>query len=108
MRYTSKTEDDVNELILSPSVSLWSISEKDMTYRVRGDAIDKFASYEDLEEQGLELQDKRINILIQYIHENMHWCPFKDESGIDFEKECVGFREPGCRECILRNIDKLN
>ena len=23
-------------------------------------------------------------------------------------KECVGFREPGCRECILRNIDKLN
>lgn len=31
-------------------------------------------------------------MLIQYIFNNMHWCPFKDEAKIDFEK-CVGFRE---------------
>ena len=49
-----------------------------------------------------------IEQLVTYIMERMHWCPFEDESGIDFEKECVGFREPGCKECILRNADKIN
>ena len=52
-------------------------------------------------------QDK-VDILIQYIFNNMHWCPFKDDADIDFEKECVGFRESGCKECILRNINQLN
>lgn len=52
-------------------------------------------------------QDK-VDILIQYIFNNMHWCPFKDDADIDFEKECVGFREHGCKECILRNINQLN
>ena len=46
--------------------------------------------------------------LIDFIHDNWHWCPFKDESGIDFENGCVGFREAGCKECIYRNADKLN
>lgn len=45
--------------------------------------------------------------LLDYIMSACHWCPFKDEVGIDFEKECVGFREKGCRECIYRHIDKL-
>lgn len=75
-------------------------------------AVDKLKNalgkYEDAEEQAIELQDKRINMLIQYIFDNMHWCPFKDEAKIDFEKECVGFREKGCKECILRNIEQLN
>ena len=53
------------------------------------------------------VQDK-VDILIQYIFNNMHWCPFKDDADIDFEKKCVGFREPGCKECILRNINQLN
>lgn len=46
--------------------------------------------------------------LVDFIYDNWHWCPFKDESGIDFENECVGFREAGCKECIYRNADKLN
>lgn len=49
-----------------------------------------------------------ISELLDYIANNMHWCPFKDEANIDFEKECVGFGESGCRECILRNINQLN
>ena len=48
-----------------------------------------------------------INKLLDYIMNSMHWCPFKDEANIDFEKECVGFGETGCRECILRNISQL-
>ena len=46
------------------------------------------------------------NKLIDYIMNNMHWCPFKDEADIDFDK-CVGFKENGCKECIYKNIDKL-
>lgn len=48
-----------------------------------------------------------ISELLDYIINNMHWCPFRDEANIDFEKECVGFGESGCRECILRNIKQL-
>ena len=55
-----------------------------------------------------ELREKQIGNLIQYIFNNLHWCPFKDEANIDFENECVGFRENGCKECILRNIEQLN
>lgn len=75
-------------------------------------AVDKLKNalgkYEDAKEQAIELQDKRIDMLIQYIFDNMHWCPFKDGAKIDFEKECTGFREKGCKECILRNIEQLN
>ena len=46
--------------------------------------------------------------LIDFIMGNMYWCPFKDEANIDFEKECVGFREKGCKECIYKNITQLN
>lgn len=46
-------------------------------------------------------------ILINYIINKIHSCPFEDECGVNFEKECVGFGEAGCKECILRNIDKL-
>lgn len=35
-------------------------------------------------------------------------CPIKDDSIMDFEKECVGYREPGCGECIINHIDDLN
>lgn len=53
-------------------------------------------------------EQEKIWILINYIINNIHWCPFKDESDIDFEKECAGFGEGGCGECILRHLDKLN
>ncbi len=46
--------------------------------------------------------------LPEYMIEKMHWCPFKDETEIGFEKECVGFGEPGCKECILKHVAELN
>lgn len=61
--------------------------------------------YDKLATQTEELQEQ-INILIQHIWNNMHWCPFKDEARIDYE--CVGFTEKGCKECILENINELN
>ena len=47
-------------------------------------------------------------ILIDFILNHFHWCPFSDDCGINFEQECVGFKEVGCKECILRNIEKLS
>ncbi len=51
---------------------------------------------------------EKIWILIDYIINKIHSCPLSDESNIDFEKECVGFGEVGCGECILRHLDKLD
>lgn len=51
--------------------------------------------------------NEKIRILIGYIINKMHSCPFENESVIDFEK-CVGFGESGCGECILRHLDELN
>lgn len=48
-----------------------------------------------------------ISKLLDYIINSIHWCPFDDDADIDFEKECVGLGESGCRECILRNIEQL-
>ena len=45
--------------------------------------------------------------LIDAIMRNWFICPIKDDSKMDFEKECVGYKEPGCRECILKHIDEL-
>lgn len=53
-------------------------------------------------------EQEKIWKLIDYIINKIHSCPLDDESGIDFEKECVGFGEVGCGKCILRNIDKLD
>lgn len=58
--------------------------------------------------QVAELRERQVDALVQYIFDNIHWCPFKDEAEIDFERECVGFREKGCKECIIRNIEQLN
>lgn len=52
-------------------------------------------------------EQEKIWILIDYIINKIHSCPFDDESGIDFEKECVGFGEAGCSECILRHLNLL-
>ena len=51
---------------------------------------------------------EKIMILIDYVINKIHSCPFDDGSDIDFEKECVGFGEVGCGDCIFRNLDKLD
>ncbi len=51
--------------------------------------------------------EERIRILTDYIMNKTHLCPFDDKSGIDFKKECVGFGEAGCGECLLRYLNKL-
>lgn len=60
------------------------------------------------DKKGFVALAKSVDALISYLFKNVRWCPFDDESDIDFEKECVGFSEPGCKECILRNIEQLN
>lgn len=52
--------------------------------------------------------EKSTDELLEYIIGKMHWCPFEDDAGIDFEKGCAGFGGDGCRGCILRHLDKLN
>ena len=74
----------------------------------RFDELEEIAERLASGEQAEELREKQVNGLIQYIFNNLHWCPFKDEANIDFEKECVGFGETGCKECILCNIQELN
>ncbi len=49
-----------------------------------------------------ELEENLLNALLRHCYS----CPLEDGS-IDFEKECVGYREPGCRECIIRHSDKI-
>lgn len=51
-RYVTKTKLDVNELVLDETTEPWVVLEKDCTFKIRGDVIDKLADYEDLEEQG--------------------------------------------------------
>ena len=50
--YVTKTKLDVNELVLDETTEPWVVLEKDCTFKIRGDVIDKLADYEDLEEQG--------------------------------------------------------
>lgn len=51
-RYVTKTKLDVNELVLDETTEPWVVLEKDCTFKIRGDVIDKLAEYEGLEEQG--------------------------------------------------------
>ena len=46
-------------------------------------------------------------ILAGYIVNNIHACPFGDESGIDFEKDCEGFGSARCPGCIVENAARL-
>lgn len=50
-RYVTKTKLDVNELVLDETTEPWVVLEKDCTFKIRGDVIDKLADYEDLEER---------------------------------------------------------
>lgn len=63
-RYTSKTQDGVNQLVLKNkcedfdgSSEHWNISRRTTgTNIIQGTAIDKFAEYEDAAEQGLLME----------------------------------------------------
>lgn len=47
--------------------------------------------------------------LMDYIIRHTYSCPIKnDAKDIDFEKECVGFKEKGCAECIYKHAHELN
>lgn len=50
---------------------------------------------------------ERETLLLDYIMKHTYSCPLKDDAEIDFEKECVGYREAGCKECILRHAEEL-
>lgn len=54
-------------------------------------------------------EQEKIWILIDYIINTLDCCPFEEkwEDSV-LEKECVGFGEIGCGECILRHLDKLD
>lgn len=51
-----------------------------------------------------ENESKLIDAIMRYRFS----CPLKDDADINYEKECVGYREHGCRECILRHIEELD
>lgn len=46
-------------------------------------------------------------LLIEAFMRHCFSCPLDDNAEIDFERECVGYREPGCKECILKHIENL-
>lgn len=46
-------------------------------------------------------------ILIEALMRHYFSCPMKDDANIDFEKECVGYRSPGCKECIQKHMEDL-
>lgn len=65
-RYTSKNETGANILELKPDNPTWVVSQgKELNYKISGDAIDKFAEYEDLAEP----------MKIKEIHVDEYYCP---------------------------------
>lgn len=70
---------------------------------VLGEAAERI---EQLKQENLEYRLK-IESLAKGIMENSYCCPLKDNTDIDFEKECTGFKKPGCMECIIRHSDDI-
>lgn len=54
-----------------------------------------------------EIMTENESKLIDAIMRHRFACPLNDESDIDFDKECVGYKEEGCKECVFRHIDNL-
>lgn len=71
--------------------------------------VQRLGKYEDvgLSPEQVQRLRKREEILMDYIMRHTYLCPIKNDANINFEKECVGFKEPGCRECIMRNLKEL-
>lgn len=72
-------------------------------------AIQQLGRYEDtgLTPEQVWVLKEREELLVDYIMRHAYSCPVKDDADIDFEKECVGFEESGCRECIMRHLKEL-
>lgn len=47
------------------------------------------------------------DFLAEYIIKNIHACPFDEQSGMDFEKDCAGFGSARCPKCIAENAARL-
>ena len=93
--------DDIDGLIAVFSILAWSHS----------DLRERLKAYEDTgltPERVQQLKERDTETyLMDYIMRHTYSCPIKDDSDIDFEKECVGFKEVGCRECIMRHLEEL-
>ena len=59
------------------------------------------------ESQNVRSENCIISQLMDYLMLHTYSCPLRDDANIDFEKECVGFKEVQCRECIIKHIDEL-
>lgn len=57
-------------------------------------------------EQVQQLKERE-ELLIGYVMRHTYSCPIRDDANINFEKECVGFEEPGCMKCIMRHLKEL-
>lgn len=69
----------------------------------------KLGKYEDIglsPEQVQQLKERE-ELLIGYVMRHAYSCPIRDDANINFEKECVGFEEPGCMKCIMRHLKEL-
>ena len=69
----------------------------------------KLGKYEDIglsPEQVQQLKERE-ELLIGYVMRHTYSCPIRDDANINFEKECVGFEEPGCMKCIMRHLKEL-
>lgn len=51
---------------------------------------------------------ERESKLIDALMRHCICCPIKDDALMDFEAECVGYKENGCKECIITHVDELN
>lgn len=72
-------------------------------------AVQQLGRYEDvgLSPEQVQQLKEREELLMDYIMQHTYSCPIKDDADINFEKECVGVEEPGCRECIMRHLKEL-
>ena len=74
----------------------------------RFDALEEIAERLASGEQAEELREKQVNGLFSTFSTICIGVLLKMKPTLIFEKECVGFGETRCKECILRNIQKLN
>lgn len=66
-----------------------------------------YSRIKELTEKGKLTMTGTETLLMDYIMRHTYSCPIKDDAGIDFTNECVGFKEPGCRECIMKHLEEL-
>lgn len=74
---------------------------------MRGEYIDM--TYDKYIEKILfRLKNEELCNLANFIVTNFHHCPFPDDCGIDFEKQCIQWGSSNCIDCLMKYNDKLN